>query len=385
MPPSSKHAEHKSAAPRDVTSPRAARKPAVARRAALAVAWLAASAFLAPALAEAPARTAGTSLVAGTGAATPAERAELARRFVAKWGGYASEVHGVDLDGWQTHMAATFAQGDADNLREAMRRDTFEGALAALGGVGHRVDDEQIIDVLAAAGPAPDIGQALGALGEDLVYNPIQPCRVVDTRVAGGVIGAAQVRSFEVAGAASYASQGGDAGHCGLQGEVPSAVVLNVTAARPAQAGFATVFPHGTVQPLAASVNYAGGDIVNNTIVSKVPNPASSLDVSIYTFAESHYVVDVVGYFAPPRTTALSCVQAGAGMLSVGAGETGTVFSPACPAGYTDVNLDCETSGPSMTLEYSSLRLGGSCRVRNGGPSAATISASRRCCRVPGR
>ncbi|HEX4855072.1 hypothetical protein [Arenimonas sp.] len=355
------------------------------RRAALVAAWLAASAFPALALAEAPARTAGTSLVAGTGAATPAERAELARRFVATWGGYASEVHGVDLDGWQAHMAATFAQGDADNLREAMRRDTFEGALAALGGVGHRVDDGQIIDALAAAGPAPDIGQALGALGEDLVYNPIQPCRIVDTRVAGGVIGAAQVRSFEVAGAASYASQGGDAGNCGLQGEVPSAVVLNVTAARPAQAGFATVFPHGTVQPLAASVNYAGGDIVNNSIISKVPNPASSLDVSIYTFAESHYVVDVVGYFAPPRTTSLSCVSGGAGTISVGAGQTATVFSPSCPVGYTEVNLDCETSGPSMTLEYSSLRLGGSCRVRNGGTSDSTISAVRRCCRVPGR
>jgi len=279
-------------------------------------------------------------------------------------------------------MAATFAGADAYNLREAMRRDTFEGALAALGGTGHRVCDEEIIDALAAA---PDIGQALGSLGEDVVYTPLQPCRIVDTRVAGGAIGAGQTRNFKVAGVASYADQGGSAGNCGMQAVAPSAVVLNLTAVTPAQAGFATVFPQGTAQPATASVNYVAGAIVNNSIISRTPNPAATPEVSVYTFAQADYVIDLVGYFSPPRATGLECVDTAQAAVSIAAGARGQVIAPACPAGYTAIELDCESNDWSMSIVFSSLRAGGICGARNNGSSLTTLVAARRCCRVPGR
>ncbi|MFZ5636552.1 MAG: hypothetical protein ACOY82_08180 [Pseudomonadota bacterium] len=323
--------------------------------------------------------------------ATPTERAALIRAFVLKWGGYAERVYGVDVRVWSRRMVPTFARGDADNLRLALRRDTFEGALAALSGVGHRLDDDRVLDALAAARPEtpanrlPIPTKALGDLGQDLVFTPITPCRIVDTRFAGGQIAAGQTRSFNAAGQSSYAGQGGNAGNCGMQTEVPTAVALNVTAVVPAGAGYATVFPYNTTRPDTASVNYATGAIVNNAIIAKVPNPPASFDFSIYTFAASDYVVDIVGYFAPPRATALQCLDTSYATVTINAGATGQATAPACATGYTSVHLDCESSSWFMPIVYSTQKGGGLCGARNGGTTSATLSAARRCCRVPGR
>ena len=351
------------------------------RRRATAVALAAVLSLAAPLQAAPPAGR----------AAGPAERAALIRTFVLKWGGYAERVYGVDVRVWSRRMVPTFARGDADNLRLAVRRDTFEGALAALSGVGHRVDDDRVIDALAAAMPEtpasrfPVATKALGDLTQDLVFTPITPCRIVDTRNAGGPIAATQTRSFNAAGQSSYAGQGGNAGNCGLQSEVPTAVALNVTAVVPAGAGYATVFPYNTTRPNAASVNYAAGAIVNNAIIARIPNPAASFDFSIYSFAASDYVVDIVGYFAPPRTTALQCLDTNYVSTTIAAGATGQAAAPACAAGYTSVHLDCESSSWSMPIVYLTHKGGGLCGARNGGATSATLSAARRCCRVPGR
>lgn len=369
--------------------PRRARSAAPV--AAVAAVLLAAASCLPAATAATPLRATPAAAVVETGPATPAERGALIRRFVLKWGGYAERVYGVDVRVWSGRMVSTFARGDADNLREAVRRDTFEGALAALGGVGHRVSDDRIIDGLAAAAPGtparqiPAVDKALGSVGEDLVYTALPPCRIVDTRNAGGVIGAGQVRSFKAAGYPSYANQGGSASNCALQNEIPSAVVLNVTAVVPAQAGYATVFPSIGGRPDTASINYAAGAIVNGTIVTKIPSPAASLDFSIYTYAESHYVVDIVGFFAPPRATALACVDTIPATATIGAGATGQVTAQACVAGYTATQLDCESGSWFMPIVFSSLRGGGICGARNNGSTSAVLTAARRCCRVPGR
>lgn len=323
--------------------------------------------------------------------ASPAERGALIRRFVMKWGGYAERVYGVDVRTWSMRMVPTFARGDADNLREALHRDTFEGALAALSGRGDRIADAGIIDAFArvpagtSAQRTPGVAKALGDLGQDVVFTPITPCRIVDTRIAGGPIAAGQTRSFNAAGQSSYGGQGGNAGNCGMQNDVPTAVALNVTAVVPAGAGFATVFPYNTTRPDTASVNYASGAIVNNAIIARIPNPPASFDFSIYSFAASDYVVDIVGYFAPPRATALQCLDSLYATTTIAAGATGQVTAPACNAGYTSVHVDCESNSWFMPIVYSTQKGGGLCGARNAGGTSATLSAARRCCRVPGR
>ena len=322
-----------------------------------------------------------TPAAAARGAtASPAERGALTRQFVTKWGAYVQRVYGVPVRTWSARMAPTFAKVDGDNFRRALARDTFEGAMAELSGEGASLPDTQVIAKLAAA----DGGKTLGALGNDLVYTPIAPCRVVDTRsTVAGAIAANSTRSFVGINANSFTSQGGSATNCGTFGLAATAIALNVTAVTPSGAGYATVFPFGTTQPVAASVNYTAGAVVNNAIIAQIPNPLSSFDFTVYSFAQSHYVIDIVGYFAPPVATALQCVNtANTVTTNIPAGGTANTTAPACPAGYTQTATNCETSSWLMPIVFIN---SGTCSARNGDSSAQELRASRTCCRVPGR
>ncbi len=58
----------------------------------------------------------------------------------------------------------------------------------------------------------------LGSLSTDLVYTPVTPCRIMDTRNPGsisGILAAGTTRSF-IAWGSSYAAQGGAATNCNM-------------------------------------------------------------------------------------------------------------------------------------------------------------------------
>jgi hypothetical protein len=335
----------------------------------------------APALAARPG--AATLQPAGVEASelSPAERGELTRQLVLKWGHYVERVHGVPMSTWAERMVPSLIKADPTNFREAVQRDTFEGAMAELGGGGRLLSDEEVIDKLAAG--QEDGTLTLGALGNDLVYTPVAPCRILDTRVAGGAIAANSTRNFVAINASNFTSQGGSATNCGTLGLSATAVAINLTAVAPAGAGFATAYPFGTTQPLASSVNYPAGAVVNNALIVQIPNPLSSFDMTVYTFAQSHYVADIVGYFAPPVATALQCVETANADLSVpGNGGTGNANAPACAVGYTQTATNCETTSWLMPIVYFQ---SGTCSARNNDTTSQTLRASRTCCRVPGR
>ena len=321
--------------------------------------------------------------------ATPKERVELARAFVQKWGAYVQRIYGVPVRTWSNRMSGTFAKADAANLRNALARDTFEGAMAALTGDGQRISDDQVIAKL-AAGPSGG-EKTLGSLSSDLTYTPIAPCRIIDTRVSGGVIAANGERSFKGVNAANFTAQGGSATDCGTSGLSASALVLNVTAVTPGSAGFATVYPFGTTRPLASSVNYTAGSVVNNSVVTPIPNPLQASDFTIFTFAQSHYVVDIVGYFAPAQATALECTETFVSQ-NVLANATFDIDIPNCPTGYTITGAGCRTPGFSQAdwainglYRPSAGVMDAFCSGLNKTAGTITVEGTARCCRVPGR
>ena len=325
---------------------------------------------------------------AGTAAAKPTtrEHGQASRAFSAKWATYVQRVYGVPADVWSRRMAPNLAKADAGNLRNAMQRDTFEGAMAEIGGVGAKLSDDKAIDMLAAANGGNPTPQVLGELTNDLVYTPIAPCRIIDTRSTGaGAIAANATRSFVAINSSSFTGQGGSASNCGTLGLNATAVAVNLTAVTPAGAGFATAYPFGTTRPLASSINYTAGAIVNNALIIQIPNPFASSDFSLFTFAQSHFVADIVGYFAPPVATALQCVET----LNARTPDPGVVpngnrneLAPNCPAGYTQTTTNCTTSSWLMPIVFSK---DGTCSARNNDSSNEFLSASRTCCRVPGR
>ena len=321
---------------------------------------------------------------------TPQARGALASQFVTKWGHYVQRVYNVPVGTWAQRMVPNFVRADGDNFRNAMKRDTFEGAMAELSGSGRRLSDDQAIDRLARVrpgaqqNPASAIAAKFGDLNQDLVYTPVAPCRILDTRsTVAGAIAANSTRSFVSVNASSFSGQGGSATNCGTLGLNATAVAINLTAVTPSGAGYATAYPFGTTQPVAASVNYAAGDIVNNALIVQIPNPLSSFDFTIYTFAQSHYVADIVGYFAPPLATALQCQDtANTIVASIAAGGTANATAPACATGYTQTATNCETSSWLMPIVFSH---SGTCSARNNDTTPQELRASRTCCRVPGR
>lgn len=324
---------------------------------------------------------------ASTAKVSPAERGQLTRQFVNKWGNYVQRVYNVPVGTWSQRMVSNFVSADATNFRNALKRDTFEGAMAELTGTGHRLSDEAVITKLASLNTSSAKSatvKTLGALGNDLVYTPVAPCRILDTRnVAAGAIAANSTRNFVAFGVSSFASQGGSATNCGVNPLAATAVAINLTAVTPATAGYATAYPFGSAQPVAASINYAAGAIVNNALIVQTPNPIASFDFTVYTFAQSHYVADIVGYFAPPVATALQCVDtANTVVANVAAGGTANANAPACAAGYTQTATNCETSSWLMPIVFSHA---GTCSARNNDATPQDLRASRTCCRVPGR
>ena len=319
---------------------------------------------------------------AEAGKLTPRQRGDLTRQLVVKWGGYVQRVHGVPTRTWANRMAPNLAQVDSTNFRAALKRDTFEGAMAELIGTGHKLNDEAVITKLALGGG--DGTQTLGALSNDLVYTPVAPCRIIDTRSTGaGAIAANSTRNFVAFGISNFSSQGGSATNCGVNPLQATAVAINLTAVAPTAAGFATAYPFGTTQPVAASINYAAGAIVNNALIVQTPNPIASFDFTLFTFASSHYVADIVGYFAPPVATALQCVTtANVIVNNIPAGGTANAAAAACAAGFTQTSTNCEASDFLVPFVFIN---NGICSARNNSAAVQEIRASRTCCRVPGR
>lgn len=327
------------------------------------------------------------------GPATAAERGAMARAYVLKWGPYVQQVYKVPVGVWAKRMVSTFAVADAGNFRRALQRNTYEGASAELSGAGSKLSDDQVIDTMARAGIVKAsarerlVAKALGSVASDLVYTPITPCRIIDTRVAGGLIAADSSRDFNavVGAGGNFSSQGGSATDCGTVTAGQAAVVINVTAVTPQGAGFATVYPFGATRPLASSVNYTAGAIVNNTIVSKLPNPLTTKDFTIYTFAASDYVADIVGYYAPPVATALQCTSVDGALRTLTAGEYALLSTVNCPVGYSAVSASFTASQDVVLadtyISASSVQI----FVKNVSTLSQQAIPKATCCRVPGR
>ncbi len=326
-------------------------------------------------------------------APTPAERGAMARAYVLKWGPYVQQVYKVPVGVWAKRMVPTFAGADASNFRRALLRSTYEGASAELSGVGRKLSDDQVIDTMARASLAPPVSRSqmaaakLGDATVDLVYTPITPCRILDTRVAGGAIAGNFSRDFNavVGSGGNFSSQGGSASDCGAVAAGQAAVVINVTAVTPTAAGYATVYPFGAARPLAASVNYIAGDIVNNTVVTKLPSPLTTKDFTIYTFATSDYVADIVGYYAPPQATALDCATVAGTPTNVNAGAYASLPTLFCAANYTPVALSISAGENVVVADSYTAGNAGQIFVRSLSANAQNVTAKLMCCRVPGR
>lgn len=238
-----------------------------------------------------------------------------------------------------------------------------------------------------AAGVQPE---ALGDVDRDLVFTPVTPCRLLDTRVAGGVISATSTRHFIGFTDSDFSAQGGDASDCGIPIGA-AAIQVNLALVNPTQAGYATAYPFGEERPLAASINYLAGLTIANEIVIPLAQ-GEMMDFSLYSHRQSHAVADVSGYYMRPNAGALDCTYVSQ-TVQVAAGQAVQEYT-ACPTGYSATGGGC-TAGNSLESARDLIILASEpgfantnewyCSVYNDGAVARSYRRTARCCRIPGR
>jgi hypothetical protein len=129
-----------------------------------------------------------------------------------------------------------------------------------------------------------------GVSAEGLLFEPVTPCRVVDTRnpdgpFGGPTISAASTRSFTIA--AILAGSG-----CNIPLSA-QAYSLNVTAVPDGPLSYLTLWPTGQPKPFVSTLNSWEGEVVANAAIV----PAGSGAVSVFATDQTDVIVDVNGFF----------------------------------------------------------------------------------------
>lgn len=229
----------------------------------------------------------------------------------------------------------------------------------------------------------------LGDQSSDLVFNKVTPCRIIDTRNAGGILIAGVPRNFDANG--PFTAQGGSSTTCGLPSGDPAALVLTVTAVTPTGAGNLRAYPKDSGVPNASTVNYvAGQNIANTTIVPLKQDAGDALEFTVSAnVSNSHLVADVVGYFWAPSATPVDCVTNFTSQGVVGGGSwqftTADCSSERILTGG-GVNIVGGCSNNVFILQNSPTPLSTAWSTRGLNQCASQISVElyARCCRLPG-
>jgi kumamolisin len=130
-----------------------------------------------------------------------------------------------------------------------------------------------------------------------LVFYPLAPCRVVDTRNFNGHLGgpylqANHERDFPVLEATAC--------------QIPSsaqAYSMNFTVVPKQALGYLTVWPKGQSRPVVSTLNDLTGTVVAN---AAIVSAGTDGDMAVYPSDDTDLVVDIDGYFAAPGPGGLS-------------------------------------------------------------------------------
>jgi len=348
-------------------------------------------------------------------AASDAEGAALMAQLEAKWGNVMRKVKGWG-DGAMLQFREGYKNYPVALLQEALAAPTFEGMQATLDaytGLKARTkmakafpmnattpEDANNVQLIEARNMA---AKTLGENAKDLVFIPITPCTVWDTRFATDPASAGAISngttklfySFWNGAGTNFSTWGGnpsctEANQAMLGGGSPFAAMMIVYVNNPTGNGWLTFYRAGDPDPSQAtiSVYYSPGPTRTQTVISKSNRgygTAPDYDIAVTSrFATADASASVVGYFIKPQATALDCTNVAASGTAAVSSDSALAL-PACAAGYTRTGGYCY--GAAFVPSGYQLDTGPNfCYFRNtSAVSTYSTNAISTCCRVPGR
>ncbi len=255
-----------------------------------------------------------------------------------------------------------------------------------------------------AVGAATDMGAYESGtvnLTGVLVYKPLEPCRIMDTRsatfgsgVQGPIVGNGLkfIPGFVNAGQ-NWGQYGGSAvSDCGLTsppGTSIQAIALVATILNP---NFDAYLGIGDINSLSSvlsnvALNFTSGQGLSTMYI--VPQLATNnIYFAMPAGLSAHVIFDVVGYQVVSDATALQCTTQSSTPVAIAAAGSGNAISPVCTSGYTLTSGSCDSTSFALDLTQSKPAVGNNswlCAASNRGGSSANLTATATCCRVPGK
>ena len=216
------------------------------------------------------------------------------------------------VDSWGAALAKSSAHVSIDELRMRLQGLRADRLLAvSLAGTLEGVREIVGADSLPAATAKPGLLQAkaIGDSGDDVVYTPVTPCRLVETRgtfaavYQGNGTPAHTAVPFAPGEIRSYAVQGGN-GACLAQLPStlnPAAVQLQVFGMpTTAASGDIEILPQGAAFGSTATMVYIASIAFNTVSTSARINPVNNQISVQVRGGGANLAIDVVGYFRRP-------------------------------------------------------------------------------------
>jgi len=222
------------------------------------------------------------ALASGVGADEPAYRATLVD---------------IVIDQWRDTDATTAAPRWEAGMRVWLKALTNTDLERALSFVRY----EDLLDLVAGGGEGSALTEAdlsAPSATTSLNYFPLNPCRIVDTRLGGGAMLAGETRYFHAKNPTEIEFQGGQSGGCGVPAAA-AAVVLNITSTGQGGSGHLRAFPSDAPLPNASLLNFSTTQAIANSTILPICTSACPTDFGIYATNLTQVIVDVSGYFSP--------------------------------------------------------------------------------------
>lgn len=214
------------------------------------------------------------------------------------------------VDAWGPTLARSSDYVSVDDLRQRLMSLRADSLLAA-SVAGTERGLREVVGFAASASKPATQTKALGDASSDVVYTPVTPCRLVETRgtfaaVYQGNGPAHAAYPFAADEVRSYAIQSGN-GVCLTQlpaGLKPAAVQLQVFGIpTTSQSGDIEILPQGSTFGSTATMVYIGTIAFNTVSTTARINPVNN-EISVQVRGGgANLAMDVVGYFAAPKSS----------------------------------------------------------------------------------
>jgi hypothetical protein len=233
------------------------------------------------------------------------------------------------------------------------------------------------------------VANLLGSSNEQLVYTPIAPCRIVDTRGSGartGILSAGATRVFDLTTDGYGKGQGGATSGCvGLPSYSYMGWAVNITVTAYSANGHLTVYPYGGTMPTASVINFGSYPYAIANGMNLTGCVGCLDDINVYAAADTHVIIDVTGYFQNANVGSAAMSRVAGTAVPIAAAAKAFVSGGACPAGTLLIGGEVDHSGSDVAEgeDHQDTSTTWTFWMINNDASSRSVTAYSRCMDTP--